>query len=1295
VSDSAHRRWQFWIDVGGTFTDCLARAPDGELRSCKVLSSGRIKASVVERRSARSLRVAGLDDCPEGFFVDYRAFLLQEGGEVLELGLVTGFGEGGVLELDSEAAASGGDGGTRLELTAGEPAPILGMRRLLGLPLGASLGAIDVRLGTTRATNALLERRGARTGLLITEGFADLLRIGNQSRPKLFELDIRKPEVLYETVREVRERLDPTGDVLAPLDGDGARESLSRLRRDGVRSLAICLLHAYRNGRHERRLEELAREVGFDYVALSSQVSPTIKIVPRAETTVVDAYLTPVIRDYVRAIGELVPEGRLRLMTSAGGLVAAAAASGKDTLLSGPAGGVVGLAGAAEEAGFERAVGFDMGGTSTDVSRYDGEFAYEFETEKAGVRIAAPMLAIETVAAGGGSICAFDGQKLVVGPRSAGAEPGPACYGRGGPLAVTDVNLWLGRILPSYFPFDLDREAVVRRLDEVADEVARTTGQRRAPQELAEGFVRIANANMAAAIKKISIARGYDVRDYVLVSFGGAGGQHACAVARELGIRRILLHPFAGVLSAWGMGVADVKRFGVRTILAPLGPQSDDEVSAAFLEMHEELRGEILAEGVPEERIRAPRRQLELRYVGQSSTLLVDYESGGDPAVELERLHRQLYGHAFSDRPLEVVAARLELVARMERARREVEEEHRRRPEPATVVDAVFDGELRRTPVHLRDHLRPGDELEGPAIVVEITGTDVVEPGWTCRLTGRRDLVLEDRRGRESETVSAEVDPVQLEVFHNQFAAIAEQMGATLVRTSLSVNVKERLDFSCAVFTGRGDLVANAPHMPVHLGAMSETVKWVLREMGELEPGDVVATNDPLRGGSHLPDITVVTPVFDEQGSDILFFTASRAHHAELGGIRPGSMPPDSRTLAEEGVLIRNFEVVKRGEPRFEALRRLLEEAPYPSRSPDENLADVGAQVSANHTGAEALLQMLERYGRATTLAYMDHIQRAAENKMRAALRRLGDGRYAFADSLDDGARIVVEITIDDDEAVIDFTGTSPPLESNLNANVAIVKAAVIYVLRCLIDEEIPLNDGVLAPVRIVVPPSLLNPPFEDDPRRCVAVVGGNVETSQRVTDVLLAALGMAAASQGTMNNLTFGNERFGYYETICGGAGAGPGFDGADAVHTHMTNTRLTDPEVLEAQYPVRLRRFEIRRGSGGAGRYRGGDGVRRELELLEPLQVSILSQRRRTRPFGLRGGESGKAGRNVLLRRRSEREDEAFDEEELSPVASVEGGTGDRFLVETPGGGGYGAPVDDADAGGELDAPDPTATG
>jgi 5-oxoprolinase (ATP-hydrolysing) len=1265
--------WEFWIDVGGTFTDVVARRPAGTLVRHKLLSSGIVKGRVETGSNADSIVDSARSRDPAGFWAGATLRLLDERGGPVASAAVSNEEPGtGTLRLREKLSVEP-HSGQAYELLVGLPAPVLAIRYLLGLARTEAVPQVVVRLGTTRGTNALITRRGARTALVTTRGFADVLRIGYQNRPRLFELAIRKHEPLFETAVEVEERVAADGTVLVPVDRAQVRQVLAPLREAGIESLAICLLHAYAFGSHEETVADIARELGFAEVSISSRVAPLVKIVSRGDTTVVDGYLNPVLRSYVQELRKELPAVDLRLMTSAGGLVTADKFIGKDSVLSGPAGGVVGCARVGEALGVGRLIGFDMGGTSTDVSRYDGRFELEYETEKGGVRIVAPMMAIETVAAGGGSICRFDGVKLVVGPESAGADPGPACYGRGGPITVTDLNLWLGKIPASRFPFPLDRSAVEMGLGQLVAEIERDTGRHYELMELCEGFLQIANANMVQAIRSISIAKGVDPADYALVSFGGAAPQHACAVARELGIQRVIDHPDAGVLSAYGIGLADVTRHAVRGIYQPLDAMDEEALEQHFAPLVQQAQDEVAAEGFAGEQIDVL-RSFDLRYRGVDAFLTIP-EPAAKPGrwrvaliTAYEAAHRQLYGYVHADRPLELVSVRVEAIGKSRPSPQEEREAIPHQPEAAAQGKAWFAGQCCATPMFDRDALQAGARLMGPAIVSGAVATTVIDPGWAAEVLSGGELLLTDQGMAPRSPLATEVDPVQLEIFNNLFAAIAEQMGITLRQTSASVNVKERLDFSCALFTPTGDLVVNAPHIPVHLGAMGETVRRVLLDNPELQPGDVFVTNDPYRGGSHLPDITVVTPVHDARGK-LMFLTASRAHHAEIGGIRPGSMPPFSRNLAEEGVLIRNFKLVAAGEPRWEALRELLCAGPYPTRNVQDNLADLAAQVAANQQGARDLLQLVERYSLPVVAAYMQHIQWAAEQKVRRALGRLEAGTRRFVDYLDDGTPIALTLTLDQERARFDFMGTGPVSNGNLNANRAIVTAAILYCLRLLIDEEIPLNQGVLAPVELVLPEGILNPPERATAEECAAVVGGNVETSQRVVDVILGALGLAAASQGTMNNLLFGDRTFGYYETICGGSGATVQRAGADAVHTHMTNTRLTDPEVLEQRYPVRLHEFSIRRGSGGEGLNRGGDGVVRRLEFLRPVDVSILSQRRgRYAPYGLAGGGAGTIGRNMLVRG-------AGATETLTGCVEFTAAAGDVLTIETPGGGGFGA--------------------
>ena len=1159
--------WRFWIDVGGTFTDCIARRPDGTLRTHKLLSTGRYLTRAHPGSALACWVDPALARAPAGYFVGYTLRCLLPGHGWVERRVEEHGGSGAMRLSGNFPAAPAYD--TPGELFSDEEAPVAGIRWLLGLPLSASLGALEVRLGTTRATNALLERRGARTALVATAGFADALRIGYQDRPALFDLRIVQPPELYEASVEIPERLAADGTILQPIDEAATRARLTYLRTAGVDSLAVCLLHAYRQPVHERRVGKIAAELGFGHVSLSHQVSPLPKLIFRGDTTVLDAYLTPVLRAYCRRLAAQMPGADLRFMTSAGSLVALDDFSGKDAILSGPAGGVVGLARITDRAGLAPAFAFDMGGTSTDVSRWDGEtFArrYEMEAGQSGsvrrMRLQTSMLEIETVAAGGGSVCWFDGEKPAVGPRSAGADPGPACYGRGGPLTVTDLNFFLGR-LPR-FPFALDRAAVERRLDELIAAVAAATGRAYARDELAAGFLRIANSAMVAPIKKLAAARGDDPRAHTLVAFGGAGGQHACALARELAMTRVLCNPHAGVLSALGIGLAGVTRFAEHALLA------SDQPSSVFSDLERALRLGFSAEGVSDDRLAPPLRTLEMRYRGQETRLPIPARPDGDFAAAFIREHHRLFHFTFPGRAVENYAARVELATLPEPFPASESSSLSHQSQPVFVSRVFYNDRWHDSAVYDRLTLAPGSRITGPAIVLEPVATIVIEPGWTAEITPADDLLLTADHAatpalpanKNTPFTEFPADPVELELFHHRFASVAEQMGAVLQRTALSTNVKERLDFSCALFDAAGLLVANAAHIPVHLGAMQECIRCLRADVPDPRPGEVYVTNDPFRGGSHLPDVTVITPVFTDASPLPAFFTASRAHHAEIGGITPGSLPPAARTLAEEGILIRAFRY-RTGDPAASdaALRALLLAGPHPTRSVEENLADLHAQIAANQAGVASLELLVIRHGLPAVTAYAGHLQRAAENRLRVALARQPAGTRSFRDTLDDGTPLALALTVrPDGTATFDFAGSGPVHPGNLNANRAIVASAVIYCLRCLLGEPVPLNAGLLAPVEILIPPgSLLDPPGDPDPRRCPAVGGGNVETSQRLVDVMLGALGLVAASQGTMNNLLFGRggpDAFGYYETIGGGSGAGPTFPGANAVHVHMTNT-------------------------------------------------------------------------------------------------------------------------------------------
>jgi 5-oxoprolinase (ATP-hydrolysing) len=1207
-------RWEFWIDRGGTFTDVVARRPDGTLAVHKLLS---------ENPGAYS-----------------------------------------------------------------DPA-VAGIRYLLGIAPEQEIPAQRisvVRLGTTVATNALLERTGEPCVLVITAGFGDALRIAYQNRPRIFDRQIIRPEMLYSRVIEAGERTGAHGEVIVPLDEDGVARDLHAAYADGFRSVAVACLHSYRYPAHEARIGEIATAVGFPQVSLSHEASPLMKLVSRGDTTVVDAYLSPVLARYVDSVTGQLPGVRVQFMQSHGGLTDARSFRGKDSILSGPAGGIVGMARTAEVAGFTRVIGFDMGGTSTDVSHFAGEFERQYETEVAGVRMRAPMLTIHTVASGGGSILHFDGSRYRVGPDSAGAVPGPAAYRRGGPLTVTDANIMLGRIQAGQFPAvfgpagdqPLDAAVVAGKFAGLAAEIGAATGQRPAAEEVAAGFLRIAVANMANAIKKISVQRGYDVTRYVLATFGGAGGQHACAVADALAITKVLIHPLAGVLSAYGMGLADVTAMREKAVEAPLvNGESDEEMGrragggllaeldrvAAALEA--DAVAELAGGGADPARVASVRRA-HLRYEGTDTALPVPLASTAEMIAAFELAYRQQFSFLMPDKTVLVEAVSVEAIASSEEVDRWMPLAARTEAGAARSVMMYVDGKWADVPLARRRDLAPGTGVDGPALIAEDFATTVVEPGWRAEVTADRDLLLTrvaPRPGRAD--ASTAVDPVLLEIFNNLFMSVAEQMGARLRATAHSVNIKERLDFSCAVFDAAGGLIANAPHMPVHLGSMGESIAMVAaRNAGTMRPGDVYMLNDPYHGGTHIPDVTVVTPVFDDAGRDILFYVASRGHHAEIGGITPGSMPAFSTQVDEEGVVIDNWLLVRDGVLREAETRQLLASARYPSRNPEVNLADLRAQIAANERGVFELRRMAEHFGLDVVHAYMGHVQDNAEQAVRRVIGALRDGRYRY--EMDGGSVISVAVRVDAAarRAEIDFTGTSAQLPGNFNAPSSVAMAAVLYVLRTLVADEIPLNSGCLKPVRVIIPPGcMLAPEYP------AAVAAGNVETSQAITGALFAALGVMAEGSGTMNNVTLGNERYQYYETVASGSGAGDGFAGADVVQTHMTNSRLTDPEVLEWRYPVRVERYTIRRGSGGAGRWAGGAGGHRELRFGEPMTVSTLTSHRRVAPYGMAGGQPGALGRHWV-----ERADGTVVP--MRGCDSVPVAAGDLFVIETPGGGGYGVP-------------------
>jgi 5-oxoprolinase (ATP-hydrolysing) len=1197
--------WRFWIDRGGTFTDIVARDAAGRISSVKLLSEN-----------------------PSRY----------------------------------------------------HDAALAGIRQVLGLeaqdPIPTDQLA-EVRMGTTVATNALLQRRGEPVLLVTNAGFGDLLRIGNQTRPRLFDLNIRRPLPLQAEVLEVSARLDASGKEIVPLDEVAVAAALAITRARGLSAVAIVLMHAWAHPAQEAEVARLASEAGFTQISTSHGVGPLLRIVPRGETAVADAYLSPVLRQYVDRVAAALPGVPLFFMQSHGGLAEARSFAGKDAILSGPAGGIVGAARTAEAAGFDRIIGFDMGGTSTDVALNAGAFERATETEVAGVRLQVPMMAIHTVAAGGGSILGFDGARMTVGPHSAGADPGPLCYRRGGPLTVTDANVVLGKIQAAHFPaifgpegdLRLDAEAARQAFAELATRVGEATSGLHDAHTVAEGYIRIAVAHMARAIREISTRRGRDVAAFTLACFGGAGGQHACQVAEALGMRRIFIHRQAGVLSAYGIGLAQPSAIRTQAVERSLDEAGFAAAQTLLRRLEQTASAALTAQGLPAEAVTVT-ATAELRLDGTDAPLRVPFATADTMRASFAAEHQARFAFAAPPRPLVIESLTVEATAPAPtieetpwpaRVAGEV-------PEPSDRVTVFTQGAMHDTPVFARDTLRRGDLFSGPALILDDTATTMVEPGWQVTVTDHGHLILEQRESEAPRVASSQIeqktaDPVLLELFNNLVMGVAEHAGIVLRQSALSVNIKERLDFSCALFDAEGRLIANAPHVPVHLGAMGESVRHIIARRGaSFRPGDVVALNDPYAGGTHLPDITVITPIFDEAGETIRYFLANRGHHADVGGTTPGSTPADSTTLAEEGVVIDGFLLVSGGKMRAEAFRALLTGGPYPARSPDVNLADISAQIAANHAGAAEMARVISEWGWPTVVTYMSHIRANAAEAVRQVIGRLDDGSFALA--MEDGAPLRVALRIDRAarRATIDFTGTGAQSQGNFNAPRAVTRAVVLYVFRCLVAEEIPLNDGCLEPLDILIPPGSFLAPEPG-----AAVVAGNTEVSQAVANALLGAIGACASAQGTMNNLLFGDARRQYYETICGGSGAGPGFDGSSAVQTHMTNTRMTDPEVLELRFPVRLESFSLRQGSGGAGHWRGGDGVVRRLRFLEPMTAVIVASRRHDGPFGLEGGAPGATGEQWVER----------DGRHL-PLAGrdrIELQVGDILAIATPGGGGFGA--------------------
>jgi len=1247
--------WKIWVDTGGTFTDCIALTPAGEIRRLKILSSSVIKAEVKSVLPGNCLLVAATLHASADIF---KNFSLRLAGEEMPLLIESTDPGKGLIYLQSKIPKQI-KAGSRIEITSNEEVPVLAARLLTETALDKKFPPIEMKLGSTRGTNALLERKGAATALIITKGFKDLLRIGTQQRPDLFALHIIKEEPLYEAVVEVEERTDANGHVLTPLSQNSLPDLVKKIKAARCTSVAIALLHSYKNPTHERIIKQALLDAGFIYVTASHEISGQIKILPRAETAVANAYLSPIIHSYINRIQSKLETANLKIMTSAGGLVNAQQFFPKDSLLSGPAGGVVGAAVSGKYSGIDKLIAFDMGGTSTDVSLFNKTFSYRYESKVGSVRILSPSLEIETIAAGGGSICDFDGYKLTVGPHSAGASPGPACYGAGGSLTITDVNLLLGRIATNFFAVPLYREHAALALQKILDKIYQHTRKRVKSEQVLESFLQIANEKMAEAIRKVSVQHGHNPADYTLLSFGGAGGQHATALANLLDSKKILIPYDAGLLSAYGIGHADVTHFEEQLVLKPL-QAVEQKWKQLFARLQQAGIEKLQRDGYNKQEIISHKQIAFLRFIGQESCVEVDANDASKVLAQFKTKYKAIYGHWLPHREIEVESVRLVVLVKGYSLK--VKQSRLRNNKPAAThkQKMCVAGKWVNANVYQWEALRAGARIVGPALVVSQNSTSVVPGGWQFRLDKHNHAVLTQIK-KQKPIQQSHTQEAALELFSNRFTAIAQEMGALLQRTSFSVNVKERLDFSCALMDSDGYLIVNAPHIPVHLGSMGVCVREVLKKI-PIREGDVIITNHPAFGGSHLPDITLIKAVYVNKKR--VGFVANRAHHAEVGGSKPGSMPAHATTLAEEGVIIAPTWLVKRGQPQWNAVKKLFTEAAFPTRSIDENLADLNGALASVNAGELLLKQLCEAHSTNIVLAQMQALKLYAAQQVGEKIKLLSNNVYSATEQLDDGAKLCVQLTPKNKKLVIDFSGSADVHPGNLNATHAIVQSVILYVLRVWINKPIAMNEGLMQPIQVILPHGMLHPDFT---KTQPAVVGGNTEVSQRLTDTLLKALQLAACSQGTMNNFLFGNARFGFYETICGGSGAVAGFAGADAVHTHMTNTRITDAEILEHRYPVLLTRFEIRKNSGGKGRWRGGDGVIREVKFNEKMEVNLLTQHRIEKPYGMAGGKPGKRGEQYLILSTGEKI-------ELTGLATIEVNTGDSVLIETPGGGGFG---------------------
>ncbi len=1254
--------WEFWIDVGGTFTDCVAKKPDGTLLTTKLLSSGVLRIPF-DTHTGRSVQAQELHNYPPNLFVGYTVTVPSGAHDEKWHATVLSHS---VRELVFSETLPHGQFDS-IEITAAEPAPILAIRILKGCPLDAPLGKLSIKLGTTRGTNALLERSGLPTCLITTSGFGDTLEIGDQTRPDLFELNIQKPAKLYDKVIEINERVNADGTVLTPLDTNELNNVFQKLYRDEYISVAICLVNAYANPIHERQLKRYAQNAGFEHISVSTELTPTINFLDRGDTCVLNAYLSPVMDTYFDSIREAIPDGTLQLITSAGALVSLDHFRARDGILSGPAGGVVGCVDAGKAAGINQLIGFDMGGTSTDVSRFEGTFNYEYRSTKAGIRIVSPTLAIETIAAGGGSICTYQNERLLVGPESAGADPGPACYGAGGPLTITDINLYTGRLPANHFPFPLDMEPPRRLLTDLLKKVHEHSPDMTL-DELAHGFLKIANTKMATAIQRISLDKGIDPQTYTLVAFGGAGMQHACSVASELSINRILYHPFSAILSAYGMGLAVTTHFAEQSVAITLGVNTPKDLEPVLIEQIRETLERVLADAPHLSSPPVSTHSLDCRYQGEEATITIPYITPHQTREDFQQAHERLYGHIHAGREIHIRVVRT-------RTHSSHQSTPVQPPQPlATQIpiqtqSILFDGIRRETSISPIATLERAHEISGPTILTDRLTALVIEDGWIAELNSCGSVIITNKKPSAVDKDNRIDDPAELEVFNNRLTHIATQMGTVLKNTALSVNIKERLDFSCAILDSAGELIVNAPYIPVHLGAMGACVKSLLSEVSDISAGDIFLTNDPGAGGSHLPDLTVITPVFDQSNSEILFFTASRAHHSEIGGRFPGSSSPFATSLEEEGVVCRHLRIQQNNCFNEPLIREHLSSGPWPSRAVDENCADIRAAIAANNLGKHQLIDLSNKLSWKTTSHYMNRLTEVAETATRELIQTMGPVSRNVQQAFDDGAMINLRLTTDEQSMCLDFTGSAGVQTTSLNANPAIISSVALYCIRTLLHHDTPLNAGILRPVKLIIPEGMLNPPSTGKPSERAAVVGGNTEVSQRVANVLLRAFNVLGEGQGTMNNVIFGNDSFSYYETLGGGTGAGPNFPGASATHSHMTNTRVTDVEVLEQRYPVRLNEFSIRRDSGGPGTFPGGDGLVRDYEFLEPVNLSLLTQSRIQPPRGIEGGENAKTGENLLIQNSTVTELDGLCQLDLAP--------GDRLHIKTPGGGGYGHPT------------------